>query len=163
VAFSPDGQTVLTGSWDKTARLWDAKTGQQKDSPLTHKDKVLSVAFSPDGQTVLTGCDDKTAHLWDVKTGQGKGPPLTHAGGVTSVAFSPDGQMVVTGSLDKNARLWVLVPPAADLPERLRLSVAVRTGFFLNAYGKRENLTQAQWLERQARLRQLGGYCDVRP
>ena len=28
VAFSPDGKTVLTGSWDKTARLWDAATGQ---------------------------------------------------------------------------------------------------------------------------------------
>jgi hypothetical protein len=78
------------------------------------------------------------------------------------VAFSPDGQTVLTGSRDKTARLWDVVPPAADDPERLRLSVEVRTGFFLNANGMREKLSQAQWLERQAQLQKLRGYCDVR-
>ncbi len=66
VAFSPDGKTVLTGSADKTARLWDAATGQPIGPPLPHRDAVQAVAFSPDGKTVLTGSDDRTARLWDV-------------------------------------------------------------------------------------------------
>ena len=52
MAFSPDGKTVLTGSDDKTARLWDASTGQPIGQPLTHQDAVRAVAFSPDGKTV---------------------------------------------------------------------------------------------------------------
>ena len=55
VAFSPDGKTVLTGSCDKTARLWDAATGQPIGQPLAHQGAVGAVAFSPDGKTVLTG------------------------------------------------------------------------------------------------------------
>ena len=80
MAFSPDGKTVLTGSEDKTARLWDAATGQPLGPPLTHQGPVMAVAFSPDGKTVLTGSDDKTARLWDAATGQPLGPPLTHQG-----------------------------------------------------------------------------------
>jgi tetratricopeptide (TPR) repeat protein len=66
VAFSPDGKTVLAGSDDWTARLWDATTGQLLGPPMTHWGPVRAVAFSPDGKTVLTGSWDKTARLWDV-------------------------------------------------------------------------------------------------
>jgi WD40 repeat protein len=66
VAFGPDGKTVLTGSWDKTARLWEVATGKQLGPPLHHRDTVAAVAFSPDGKTVLTGSVDKTARLWRV-------------------------------------------------------------------------------------------------
>jgi WD40 repeat protein len=104
VAFSPDGQTVLTGSWDRTARLWDAQTGQPKET-LPHNGRVVAVAFSPDGQTVLTGSWDQTARLWDARTGQPK-EPLPHNGRVVAVAFSRDGQTVLTGSTDQTARLW---------------------------------------------------------
>ena len=55
VAFSPDGQTALTGSDDNTARLWDVKTGQPRGAALKHDGAVGAVAFSPDGQTALTG------------------------------------------------------------------------------------------------------------
>jgi WD40 repeat protein len=65
VAFSPDGKRVLTGSFDKTARLWDAETGKEIRSFVGHTDTVVSVAFSPDGKRVLTG-GSKTA-LWDTE------------------------------------------------------------------------------------------------
>jgi FOG: WD40 repeat len=68
VAFSPDGNYVLTGSADKTAMLWDAKTGNNIHV-LKHDRVVTSVAFSPDGKYVLTGSYDKKAILWDAKTG----------------------------------------------------------------------------------------------
>jgi hypothetical protein len=68
VAFSPDGQTVLTGSYDNTARLWDAASGQPRGRPLLHEDAVFAVAFSPDGQTVLTGSHDKKSRRWNLPT-----------------------------------------------------------------------------------------------
>ena len=106
VAFSPDGKAVLTGSDDKTVRLWDAATGKPIGPPWPHQGRGLAVAFSPDGKTVLTGSDDKTARLWDAATGKALGPPLAHQGAVCAVAFSPDGKTVLTGSEDKTARLW---------------------------------------------------------
>ena len=69
VAFSPDGRTVVTGSGDKTARLWEVASGREIAALRGHESDVWSVAFSPDGRTVVTGSWDKTARLWPV--GQG--------------------------------------------------------------------------------------------
>jgi WD40 repeat protein len=66
VAFSPDGKKILTGSGDKTARLWDLE-GKLLQVFKGHEDGVWSVAFSPDGKSILTGSWDKTARLWDLE------------------------------------------------------------------------------------------------
>jgi WD40 repeat protein len=106
VAFSPDGKRILTGSWDDTAKLWDAETGQEIRTFSGHTDWVTSVAFSPDGKQVLTGSYDRTAKLWDVETGQEIHTFSGHTSWVTSVAFSPDGMRVLTGSRYSRAKLW---------------------------------------------------------
>jgi WD40 repeat protein len=64
-AFSPDGKQVLTGSWDKTAKLWDL-SGRELQTFTGHASYVFKVVFSPDGKQVLTGSNDKTAKLWDL-------------------------------------------------------------------------------------------------
>jgi len=106
VAFSPDGQTILTGSFDKTARIWDAATGNELRRFEGHADWVSSVAFSPDGRYVLTGSYDNTARLWDADSGKQVRAFHGHLDQVTSAVFSPDGRYVLTGSLDGTARLW---------------------------------------------------------
>jgi WD40 repeat protein len=71
VAFSPDGKHIVSGSDDKTVRVWDAQTGQSVMDPLKgHDDSVTSVAFSPDGRYIVSGSDDKIVRVWDTHTGQ---------------------------------------------------------------------------------------------
>jgi len=63
LTISPDGRQALTGSIDRTARLWDMATGKERRGFRGHTQTVLSVAFSPDGQRALTGGLDQTARL----------------------------------------------------------------------------------------------------
>ena len=69
LAFSPDGQFILSGSWDDTLKLWSVSTGEEIRTFTGHSDSVRSVAFSPDGQFALSGSWDKTLKLWSVSTG----------------------------------------------------------------------------------------------
>ena len=70
VAFAPDGKTIVTGSFDGTARLWNAVTSQPIGQPMRHDAEVHAVTFSPDGKLVATGSFDRTARFWDAATGQ---------------------------------------------------------------------------------------------
>jgi len=106
LAFSPDGTRVLTGSYDHTARLWDAATGEAVATLAGHTAPVLAVAFSRNGTRVVTGSEDKTARLWDAATGKSVATLTGHTGYVNAVTFSPDGTRVLTGSWDNTARLW---------------------------------------------------------
>ena len=65
MAFSPDGTKSPPASDDKTARLWDAATGQPLGSPMEHDDRVLAVAFSPDGTKLAAASWDRIG-LWAV-------------------------------------------------------------------------------------------------
>jgi len=89
--FSPDGWRVVTASSDKTARVWDARTGQPLTESLKHDAGVLSAQFSPDGWRVLTASRDRTARVWDARTGQPVCEPLMHNNIVWSAEFSPMG------------------------------------------------------------------------
>ena len=113
VAFSPDGTTLASGSSDKTIRLWNADTGEHKQTLTGHTGSVYSVAFSPDGTTLASGSknytsrsNDKTIRLWDALTGEHKQTLTGHTNWVNSVAFSPDGTTLASGSNDKTIRLW---------------------------------------------------------
>jgi WD40 repeat protein/class 3 adenylate cyclase len=109
VAFSPDGNTILTGSLDGTARLWDTVTGKEIHWFFSHADAVGSVVFSPDGKYVLLGKSDGTAGMWAVQAGAEIRQFLGHTGEINAVAFSPDGKFILTASADRTVRLWNVV------------------------------------------------------
>ncbi|KIK54701.1 hypothetical protein GYMLUDRAFT_48412 [Collybiopsis luxurians FD-317 M1] len=108
VVYSPDGQYVVSGSWDNTVGIWDAQTGVQVGRPLRgHTSVVDSVAYSPDCQYVVSGSKDKTVRIWNAQTGVQVGEPFeAYTTWGSSVAYSPDGQNVVSGSGDKTIRIW---------------------------------------------------------
>ncbi len=117
VAFSTDGHLIATGSWDKTARLWDVTGGSQVRVLRGHTGHVREVAFSPNGRFVLTGSRDGTARVWDTATGNEIHPFIGHSKeGVSSVSISPpDGGRILTGDEDGVVRLWEAKAPFAQI------------------------------------------------
>ncbi|THU79247.1 hypothetical protein K435DRAFT_698261, partial [Dendrothele bispora CBS 962.96] len=108
VAFSPDGERIVSGSHDNTVRVWNARTGAPEGDPFQgHSHWVTSVAFSPDGERIVSGSDDNTVRVWNTKSGTPEGDPFQgHSGWVSSVAFSPDGERIVSGAYDNTVRVW---------------------------------------------------------
>jgi WD40 repeat protein len=106
VAFSPDGQRIVTGSGDNTAKVWEAATGRPLLMLKGHGNGILSVAFSPDGRRIVTGSEDATAKVWEAASGRELLTLKGHRAPIWSVAFSRDGQRIVTGSWDQTAKIW---------------------------------------------------------
>ncbi len=105
IAYSPDGTRIVTASADRTARIWDAKTGAQLAVLRGHDGTVRTAAYSPDGARIVTASEDKTARIWDAKTGA-QLAVLRGDGYFLGAAYSPDGRRIVTANDDNTARVW---------------------------------------------------------
>lgn len=106
VALSADGKRALSGSFDKTLRLWDVDAGKELRRPDCPKDLVEGLAFSPDGKQAAAAHADKTVRLYDPDSGKELRRFDGHTDKVGSVAFSPDGRRLLSGGADKTLRLW---------------------------------------------------------
>ncbi|MCG9130536.1 PD40 domain-containing protein [Candidatus Poribacteria bacterium] len=108
IAYSPDGETIATGGWerDNTVRLWNAQTGENIFTNKMQTKWGTFVIFAPDGTTYATVGDVNTVHLSDGKTGKHKIMLTGHTKRVSCAAYSPDSKTIATGSYDGTIRLW---------------------------------------------------------
>ncbi|KAH6911118.1 WD40-repeat-containing domain protein [Coprinopsis sp. MPI-PUGE-AT-0042] len=103
---------VVSGSGDKSIRVWDVSAGVAITVLRGHTSAVNALAYSPDGTQVVSGSSDKSARVWNLNTGEEVGVLKGHAGEIDGVAYSPDGTHIVTGSLDQSVRVWDISPNA---------------------------------------------------
>ena len=106
-AWSPDGSLLAVPSPDGNIMLWDAETGQLRQTLRGHEKFVNCVAWSPDGHTLASGSDDATCKLWNVRAGDValtiESPSGVH---VEGVAWSPDGRTLAIKLFGARILLW---------------------------------------------------------
>ncbi|OUL25206.1 serine/threonine protein kinase [Nostoc sp. RF31YmG] len=108
LAISADGQTLVSGSADKSIKIWNLQTGALKTTLSLHSDVVSSVAISRDGKTVVSSSKDGTIKIWNLLTGTLKATLPRIQDWVNSVVISPNGETLVTGGTDKKIKIWNL-------------------------------------------------------
>jgi len=96
----------VSGSDDKTVKIWDVISGRCLQTLEGHSNWVQSVVFSPDSQRLASGSDDKTVKIWDAASGRCLQTLEGHSNWVQSVVFSPDSQRLASGSDDKTVKIW---------------------------------------------------------
>ncbi len=114
VAVTPDGRYAVSGSLDKTLKVWDLTTGQAVRTLTGHASYVTAVTVTPDGRYSVSGSADNALKVWELATGQAvrtlNGYPwwvLFHSG-ILAVAVTPDGRYAISGSDDTTLKVWDL-------------------------------------------------------
>lgn len=111
VVLSTDGQFALSGSWDKTMRLWDLTTGSTVRTFVGHTSDVYSVAFSADNRQIVSGSRDKTLKLWNTLAEcKYTITEEQHSDWISCVRFSPSNKqpLIVSCGWDKIVKVWNL-------------------------------------------------------
>ncbi len=99
IAISPDGRHVLSGSTDKTVKLWDLPTGREIWTFQGHSDQIISLAFSPDGRYAASGSKDNTVKIWDIFELR-ETATFSLPNAVSAVKFVPEGRHLLTAAGD---------------------------------------------------------------
>ena len=104
VAFSHNGQFVVSGSKDMSVRIWNTATCNTRYVLMGHTSGVKSVAISKDDKFVVSGSYDRTVRIWDTATGEPLRELKGHVDGVVSVVVSPGCQHIASGSCSE---VWI--------------------------------------------------------
>jgi len=108
VVIHPNGQSLASGSGDRTIKIWDLATGTLRHTLAANAGWIRAIAVSPNGQTIASCNNDRRLMLWRWETGKQLQTLDGHTDWARAVCFSPNGQRLASGSQDKTVRLWHL-------------------------------------------------------
>ncbi|MFX1258959.1 MAG: ATP-binding protein, partial [Promethearchaeota archaeon] len=108
IAFSPDGKTIATGSWDKTIRLFDVTILKEKAILKGHTSRIEDLIFTQDGKNLISCSNDKTLRIWDPETGVTKSVLKGHTSKIITCVLSPNNKLVasICDGNDPTIRIW---------------------------------------------------------
>lgn len=106
VTFSPDGETVASGSEDKTLKVWHLETGELIQSVISESQGVKFAVISPEGKMLASGTGDNSIQIWQLPTEKIVHTLIGHIDIVNQVAFTPNGQRLISGSRDSTIKIW---------------------------------------------------------
>ncbi|MBI3726446.1 hypothetical protein HY251_21190, partial [bacterium] len=158
------GKRALTGSADRTARLWDIETGKELRK-ISHKDGLTSVAFSQDGKRALTGSWDGAVSVCNLEKGNVT-PFASEKGAVRSLAFLPDGKRGIAGGDVRDRETgWVEVfdlETGREASEKLVAPEGHVQSIAVSPDGRRVVVGSAHRGDGELRLQHLGGTSSLR-
>ncbi len=149
-AFSPDGQTLLTGSSDHTACLWSVLGGKPLGGPLTHPTSVSGVAFAPDGRHLATAQRGGLIRLWALPAGNPRDYQVPVEAERSFVRLSRDGRFLLPSGLSQR---WCVLrsTQVVDLTTGQRVGPPLAAnGFLLDAAFSPDGLQVAAAVSRAA-------------
>lgn len=106
LAFSPDGQMLVTAGHDHTVRVWDARAFREARVLLGHRAIIRAVAFAPDGRSLTSGGEDGVVRIWDPAIGEELFALRGHTADIYGVAYTPDGSRLVSAGMDRILHVW---------------------------------------------------------
>ncbi len=106
VAFTPDGERIISASHDWTIKIWDFERGTELNTLYGHADRVSAIVVTPDGGSAISGSHDMTIRIWDLGSGDDVATLKGHIGYITGLAISPDGQYLISAALDNTLKVW---------------------------------------------------------
>jgi len=114
VAVTPDGRYAVSGSFDKTLRLWELNTGKFIRNFEGHAGTVFGAAVTPDGQRIVSGSSDGTLRVWDLNTAKLINTLSGHTGKIYAVKITLDGRYIISSSADRtlSCGIWIRVTGA---------------------------------------------------
>ena len=106
LAFSPDGKRLVTGSDDKSIRIWDVHGGREVLRLNRHTAGITALAYLGETNRLLSASRDQTVRMWDLRSGLETEAFEAHAGNVLDIAASADGTRLASAHFDTIIRLW---------------------------------------------------------
>ncbi len=119
LAIAPDGQTLVSCSFDTTIRLWRLPSGEAIQRLGEHSSPVYAIAIDPDSRWLASGSWDETVELWDLEDCKDIDTLKSRAGSARSLAFSPDGKTLASGWFDQTIKLWQIDSDGRSRSDRL--------------------------------------------